>query len=152
MAEPATFSAWHQTRPQMDAAVPDQSGWSPSRWRARTKMRAMARTMNPIHESTSCAVAACAEIIGAKWTALLVHDMSEGPRRFSQLEHSCAGISPRTLSERLRVLEDEGIVERRSYPESPPRVEYELTEKGAALLPIIDAMREFGHDWLPCRH
>ncbi len=109
--------------------------------------------MNPVHESTSCAVAACAEIIGAKWTALLVHDMSEGPRRFSQLEHSCAGISPRTLSERLRVLEDEGIVvERHSYPESPPRVEYELTEKGAALLPIIDAMREFGHDWLPCRH
>ena len=110
------------------------------------------RTMNPVHESTSCAVAACAEIIGAKWTALLVHDMSEGPRRFSQLEHSCAGISPRTLSERLRVLEDEGIVERRSYAESPPRVEYELTEKGASLLPIIDAMREFGRDWLPCRH
>ena len=104
--------------------------------------------MNPIHLSTSCAVAACAEIIGAKWTALLVHDLSEGPRRFSQLEHSCAGISPRTLSERLRVLEDEGIVERRRYPESPPRVEYELTDKGNALLPIIDAMREFGHDWL----
>jgi DNA-binding HxlR family transcriptional regulator len=112
-------------------------------------MKTMARTMNAIHDSTSCAVAACAEIIGAKWTALLVHDLSEGPRRFSQLEHSCAGISPRTLSERLRVLEDEGLVERRSYPESPPRVEYELTTKGAALLPIIDAMREFGHDWLP---
>ena len=113
-----------------------------------SKMSAMARTMNPIHETTSCAVAACAEIIGAKWTALLVHDLSEGPRRFSQLEHSCAGISPRTLSERLRVLEDEGIVERRSYAESPPRVEYELTDKGEALLPIIDAMREFGHAYL----
>jgi DNA-binding HxlR family transcriptional regulator len=112
----------------------------------------MNRTMNPVHESTSCAVAACAEIIGAKWTALLVHDLSEGPRRFSELEHSCAGISPRTLSERLRALEDEGILERRSYAESPPRVEYELTEKGASLLPIIDAMREFGKDWLPCRH
>jgi DNA-binding HxlR family transcriptional regulator len=112
----------------------------------------MQRTMNPVHESTSCAVAACAEIIGAKWTALLVHDLSEGPRRFSELEHSCAGISPRTLSERLRALEDEGILERRSYAESPPRVEYELTEKGASLLPIIDAMREFGRDWLPCRH
>ena len=112
----------------------------------------MQRTMNPVHESTSCAVAACAEIIGAKWTALLVHDLSEGPRRFSQLEHSCAGISPRTLSERLRALEDEGILERRSYAESPPRVEYELTDKGAALLPIIDAMRAFGRDWLPCRH
>jgi DNA-binding HxlR family transcriptional regulator len=115
-------------------------------------MSVMQRTMNPVHESTSCAVAACAEIIGAKWTAILVHDLSEGPRRFSQLEHSCAGISPRTLSERLRALEDEGIVDRRSYAESPPRVEYELTEKGVALLPIIDAMREFGRDWLPCRH
>ncbi len=112
----------------------------------------MGRTMNQVHEATSCAVAACAEIIGAKWTALLVHDLSEGPRRFSQLERSCAGISPRTLSERLRVLEDEGILERRSYAESPPRVEYELTDKGASLLPIIDAMREFGKDWLPCRH
>ncbi len=106
------------------------------------------RTMNPIHDVTSCSVAACAEIIGAKWTALLVHDLSEGPRRFSELEHSCAGISPRTLSERLRALEQEGIVVRRSYPESPPRVEYELTEKGAALLLIIDAMREFGREWL----
>ena len=101
--------------------------------------------MNPVHDATSCAVAACAEIIGAKWTALLVHDLSEGPRRFSELEHSCAGISPRTLSERLRALEDEGVVERRSYAESPPRVEYKLTAKGEALLPIISEMRRFGH-------
>ena len=106
------------------------------------------RTMNPVHDTTSCSVAACAEIVGAKWTAILVHDLSEGPRRFSELERSCSGISPRTLSERLRALEHEGIVLRRSYAESPPRVEYELTEKGEALLPIIDAMREFGHDWL----
>ena len=106
------------------------------------------RTMNPVHQATNCAVAACAEIIGAKWTALLVHDLSEGPRRFSELEHSCAGISPRTLSERLRALEEEGLVERRSYAESPPRVEYELTEKGEALLPIINEMRQFGHAYL----
>jgi DNA-binding HxlR family transcriptional regulator len=106
------------------------------------------RTMNPVHEATSCAVAACAEIIGAKWTALLVHDLSEGPRRFSELQHSCAGISPRTLSERLRALEEEGLVERRSYAESPPRVEYELTDKGQALLPIINEMRQFGHAYL----
>ena len=106
------------------------------------------RTMNPVHEVASCSVAACAEIVGAKWTAILVHDLSEGARRFSELEHSCSGISPRTLSERLRALEQEGIVVRRSYPESPPRVEYELTAKGEALLPIIDAMREFGRDWL----
>ena len=103
--------------------------------------------MNPVHDRT-CAVAASAAIIGAKWTALLVHDLSEGARRFSELEHSCAGISPRTLSERLRWLESEGLVDRRSYPESPPRVEYELTETGRGLLPIIGAMREFGHAWL----
>ncbi len=107
------------------------------------------RTMNPVHDAT-CSVAACAEIIGAKWTALIVHDLSEGPRRFSELEHSCRGISPRTLSERLRWLETEGILDRRSYPESPPRVEYELTPKGQSLLPIIAAMSTFGHSWLVC--
>lgn len=104
--------------------------------------------MNSVHDSATCGVAAAAAIIGAKWTALLVHDLSEGPRRFSELEHSCAGISPRTLSERLRALEDEGLVERHSYAESPPRVEYELTEKGEALLPIIEEMRHFGHSYL----
>jgi DNA-binding HxlR family transcriptional regulator len=105
------------------------------------------RTMNPVHDAT-CAVACCAEIIGAKWTALLVHDLSEGARRFSELEHACPGISPRTLSERLRWLEQEGVVERHSYAETPPRVEYELTAKGSGLLPIITEMRRFGHDWL----
>ena len=108
--------------------------------------------MNPVHEANTCAVAATAEIIGAKWTALLVHDLSEGPRRFSELERSCSGISPRTLAERLRELESEGIVERQSFPERPPRVEYTLTEKGQALLPVIDAMRQFGHEWLGCEH
>ena len=109
------------------------------------------RTMKEVHDET-CAVACCAEIIGAKWTALIVHDLSEGPRRFSELERSCPGISPRTLSERLHMLESQGIVERHSYPESPPRVEYELTDKGSSLLPIIKAMSDFGHAWLVPEH
>jgi DNA-binding HxlR family transcriptional regulator len=109
------------------------------------------RTMNPVHDET-CAVARCAEIIGAKWTALIVHDLSEGARRFSELERACPGISPRTLSERLHKLEEEKIVLRRSYPETPPRVEYELTPKGSSLLPIIEAMRKFGHSWLVHEH
>src|SRR5690349_24974733 len=79
------------------------------------------RTMNPVHEAGTCAVAATAEIIGAKWTALLVHDLSEGPRRFSELERSCQGISPRTLAERLRVLEGDGILERESFARSEER-------------------------------
>lgn len=105
------------------------------------------RTMKEVHDAT-CSVAACAEIIGAKWTAILVHDLSEGARRFSELERACPGISPRTLSERLRALEQEGFAARHSYAETPPRVEYELTDKGEALLPIIEEMRRFGHSWL----
>jgi len=109
------------------------------------------RTMKPVHDAT-CAVACSAEIIGSKWTALLVHDLSEGARRFSELEKACPGISPRTLSERLRWLEEEGVVARHSYAETPPRVEYELTPKGDALLPIIEAMRSYGRAWLPDEH
>ncbi len=107
----------------------------------------MKRTMNEVHDG-NCAVAATAEIIATKWTPLIVHDLSEGPRRFMELEHACPGISPRTLSERLDMLERQGVAIRRSYPESPPRVEYELTEKGRALLPIIREMRKFGHNWM----
>lgn len=108
------------------------------------------RTMLPVHSAPTCSVAGAAEIVGSKWTVLLVHDLSEGPRRFTELERSCVGISPRTLAERLRWLEAERIVLRSSFPESPPRVEYTLTEKGKALLPVIAEMRRFGHDWLGC--
>ena len=114
--------------------------------RRHDTIRVAMRTMRPVHDEW-CSVAACAEIIGAKWTALLVHDLSEGARRFSELEHSCSGISPRTLSDRLRSLENEGVVVRRSRS-TPPRVEYELTAKGQALLPIISEMRRFGRTWL----
>jgi DNA-binding HxlR family transcriptional regulator len=94
------------------------------------------------------AVALSADIVGAKWTALLIYDLASGTRRFRELEQSLAGISSRTLAERLRALEREGVVRRHSYPESPPRVEYELTAKGRDLLPIIEAMTEFGQAWM----
>jgi DNA-binding HxlR family transcriptional regulator len=104
--------------------------------------------MRPVHDA-NCSVACTADIIGAKWTAVIVHDLSEGPRRFSELERSCPGISPRTLSERLRVLEQEGFIARASERR---RVDYQLTDKGEALLPIIDEMRRFGHEWLVPEH
>jgi DNA-binding HxlR family transcriptional regulator len=96
----------------------------------------------------SCPVCRTADIVCGKWTLLLVRDLAEGRSRFCELERSLQGISPRTLSLRLRALEDEGIVERHTYPEVPPRVEYALTEKGRALLPIIDDMRTYGNVWL----
>ena len=96
----------------------------------------------------SCPVSACAEILGGKWTILLIRDLADGRCRFCELERSLEGISPRTLSLRLRALEEQGIVERKTFPEVPPRVEYSLTEKGQALVPIIDGMREYGRHWL----
>ena len=95
-----------------------------------------------------CGVCATAEVICSKWTVLVIRDLAEGRSRFCELERSLAGISPRTLSLRLRALEEEGIVERRTYPEVPPRVEYSLTDKGKALLPLIDDMRHYGREWL----
>jgi DNA-binding HxlR family transcriptional regulator len=95
-----------------------------------------------------CPVLATAQIVSGKWTLLMLRDLAAGPRRFSELQRSLAGISPRTLSIRLRGLEDAGIVERREFAEMPPRVEYRLTPKGADLAPIVDAMRDYGARWL----
>jgi DNA-binding HxlR family transcriptional regulator len=96
----------------------------------------------------TCPVCLTADVVCGKWTLLLVRDLSEGRSRFCELERSLAGISPRTLSLRLRALEEEGIVERQTYAEVPPRVEYQLTEKGRDLLPIIESMRTYGQRWL----
>ena len=96
----------------------------------------------------SCPVCRTAEIVCGKWTLLIIRDLADGRSRFCELERSLAGISPRTLSLRLRALEEEGIVERRTFPEVPPRVEYALTEKGRALVPIIEDMRTYGRRWL----
>jgi DNA-binding HxlR family transcriptional regulator len=96
----------------------------------------------------TCPVCATAEIICGKWTILVIRDLAEGRRRFCELERSLNGISPRTLSLRLRALEAEGIVERHTFPEVPPRVEYSLTPKGDALLPLIEDMRRYGREYL----
>src|SRR3954452_3420848 len=96
----------------------------------------------------TCPVCRTAEIVCGKWTLLIIRDLAEQRSRFCELERSLAGISPRTLSLRLRALEEEAIVERRTFPEVPPRVEYALTEKGRALVPIIEDMRRYGREWL----
>lgn len=96
-----------------------------------------------------CPVARTAELIGNKWTPLIIRDLVKGEKRFSELERSLHGISPKTLSERLKKLEDARVVNRKCYAEVPPRVEYTLTEKGIALLPVIDSMRAYGAAWLP---
>ena len=81
-----------------------------------------------------------AALIGGKWTIPLIRDLASGRHRFSELERSLRGISPRTLSLRLRALEEAGVVTRDPH--------YALTEKGEALLPLIEDMRAYGRDWL----
>jgi DNA-binding HxlR family transcriptional regulator len=100
----------------------------------------------------TCPVCHTAEIISGKWTLLVIRDLADGCSRFCELERSLGGISPRTLSLRLRALEAEGVVQRRTYPEVPPRVEYRLTAKGMALVPLIDQMRHYGQEWLMNGH
>ena len=100
-------------------------------------------------ESNSrCPVCRTADVVCGKWTLLVIRDLAEGRSRFCELERSLEGISPRTLSLRLRALEEEGIVERNTFPEVPPRVEYALTTTGEALVPLIEDMRRYGKLWL----
>ena len=104
--------------------------------------------MGEMSMSETCPVCKTAEIVCGKWTLLLVKELAEGQSRFCELERNLEGISPRTLSLRLRALEEEGIVARHTFPEVPPRVEYVLTSKGEALVPLIESMRAYGNDWL----
>src|ERR671936_3192047 len=96
----------------------------------------------------TCPVCATADVVCGKWTILVIRYLAEGRSRFCERELSLEGISPRTLSLRLRALEEQGIVERQTYPEVPPRVDYALTEKGRALVPIVESMRAYGLEWL----
>ena len=94
------------------------------------------------------AVARTISVIGPSWTCLILRDFFlHGPRRFQQLQVSLKGIAPNTLSERLRTLEENGVVERRFYSMNPPRAEYVLTAKGRELGPIVRAMRDWGRKY-----
>src|SRR5438874_12832679 len=98
---------------------------------------------NPIDE-TVCPIARTAEIIGGKWTLLIIRDLASRVKRFNQLERSLHGISPKTLSERLRSLEEEGVILRKTFAEVPHRDKYTLTEKRLDLVDVIDSMRSYG--------
>lgn len=94
-----------------------------------------------------CPIAKTLDIIGTKWTFLIIRDLLiEGTLRFGDLLKSMDGISPKTLSLRLRELEDHGLLSRKVYPEVPPRVEYTLTEQGKRLEGVFIELKRFGLD------
>jgi DNA-binding HxlR family transcriptional regulator len=98
-----------------------------------------------------CPATPLAKLIGRRYAlGLLSLIANRGTVRFTELRSRLGGVSSSTVAARLSDLEDAGLIKRTVHPETPPRVEYSLTAKGESLLPIIGAMREFGHDWLPC--
>jgi DNA-binding HxlR family transcriptional regulator len=93
----------------------------------------------------NCPVARALDIIGERWSVLILRDLFlQGPRKFQDFERSLSGISPNTLSARLKRLEEGGIIKRRFYAEHPPRAEYLLTPKGRELSPAMKALRAWG--------
>lgn len=97
----------------------------------------------PLEPKVGC-IGVAMEIIGNKWTALILRDLTSGPKRFSELEKSINNINPRTLSQRLDDLEDQNIITKKNFSEVPPRIEYTLTKKGNDLLPVLQQMAEWG--------
>ena len=92
-----------------------------------------------------CPIARTLDIVGERWTILILRDLvTGGPRKFQDFERSLDGISPNTLSARLKRLEEAGIVERRFYEQHPPRAEYMLTEKGVELRPVLTTLFDWG--------
>jgi DNA-binding HxlR family transcriptional regulator len=100
--------------------------------------------MDEIKDSECSSISSALKIVGDKWTGLLVRELTTGPKRFTALQEGLVGISPRTLSQRLDMLEQCDIVSRKVYAESPPRVEYALTKKGEDLIPILQSMVGWG--------
>ena len=104
----------------------------------------------PARYDMRCPIARALDIIGDRWTILILRDLLlEGPRKFQDFECSLAGISPTTLSARIKQLERHGLVARRFYAQHPPRAEYALTERGRTLGPILKALRDWGTQHAP---
>lgn len=97
-----------------------------------------------IKNHSTCGVSKTLKIIGSKWSMHILHNLFSGTKRFSELHRALNGISPKTLSIRLKELEKEGILKKKIYRQIPLKVEYKLTPKGESLKKIFDKMREWG--------
>lgn len=91
-----------------------------------------------------CPIERAVTVLDGKWTLLILRELFTGTKRFGELRAVLHGISPKTLTERLRTMEEQGIIQRTIYPEIPPRVEYSLTAYGETLRPVIDALKAWG--------
>ena len=100
------------------------------------------------NKNIECSIEKALNILGGKWTFLIIKNLFEGTKRFGELRKALNEISPKTLTERLKELESNGVILRVVYPTIPPKVEYSLTEKGRSLDTIIKEMKKWGSIWL----
>ena len=98
-------------------------------------------------ELPDCPVETALLLMGNRWKVLIVRDLLEGTKRFGELKKSLSGISQKVLTDHLRIMEEQGLVNRKVYAEIPPKVEYSLTDLGRSLQPILDAMGKWGEDY-----
>ncbi|MFC3749679.1 winged helix-turn-helix transcriptional regulator [Paenibacillus sp. GCM10012306] len=88
------------------------------------------------------------DLLSKRWVALIAFVLIPGPRRFGEIENCLSNLSGKVLSDRLKEMENEGIIERKVYPEMPVRIEYSLTDKGQALAPILGEISNWSSDWI----
>jgi DNA-binding HxlR family transcriptional regulator len=95
-----------------------------------------------------CPVEAALDVIGGKWKPLILWALGDDVLRYSELQKALPAINAKMLTKQLRELEEDGVVNRRVYPEVPPRVEYRITDFGKTLIPILEALCDWGSDYL----
>ncbi|MHB8595271.1 MAG: winged helix-turn-helix transcriptional regulator [Ktedonobacteraceae bacterium] len=115
-------------------------------------MRNKIHQHNPDQETNACTthvpMQRAMSLLGDMWTLMIVYNLLSGPRRFGELRDAMGNVSPKTVSQRLKMLEEDGFVNRHAFAEIPPRVEYQLTEKGLALAGVLEAIRQFSDRYL----
>lgn len=100
-----------------------------------------------VKDLPKCPVEVTLSLIGEKWKVLIIRDLLNGTKRFGELKNSCSGISQKVLTHNLRIMEDDGLVERKVYAQIPPKVEYTLTDVGYSLAGVLNSMASWGTDY-----
>ena len=103
--------------------------------------------INKKAELPACPVETTLTMISDKWKVLILRDLLTGTKRFGELKKSLTGVSQKVLTSQLREMEENGLVERKAYPEVPPRVEYTLTDLGYSLKPVLDSLWNWGEEY-----
>ena len=94
-----------------------------------------------------CPIETTLKMLGCKWKVLIIRELLDGTKRFGELKKAVVGITQKVLTSKLREMEELGLLERKIYPQIPPKVEYTLTDIGYSLRPVLDSLKDWGKDY-----